>query len=146
MAMIKKDTKKYHHYSPAFYGKDTSLFETSNRAKLGFANLSQYQKNLKPRSIELFAKFAAETKPEQQGLLREDSEVYMEALMDIVNNLNNDRDLMEFVVPTTDAILTEEPLVLREVVQNVISARGKDTFMQSLKSFMYVLDHRPATC
>lgn len=34
----------------------------------------------------------------------------------------------------------------REVVQNVISARGKDTFMQSLKSFMYVLDHRPATC
>jgi len=70
----------------------------------------------------------------------------MEALMDIVNNLNNDRDLMEFVVPTTDAILTEEPLVLREVVQNVISARGKDTFMQSLKSFMYVLDHRPATC
>jgi len=66
--------------------------------------------------------------------------------MDIVNNLNNDRDLMEFVVPTTDAILTEEPQVLREVVQNVMNAKGKDTFMQSLKSFMYVLDHRPATC
>lgn len=66
--------------------------------------------------------------------------------MDIVNNLNSDRDLMEFVVPTVDAILTEESQVLREVVQNVINARGKDTFMQSLKSFIYVIDHRPATC
>jgi V-type H+-transporting ATPase subunit H len=57
--MLKKDTKKYHHYSPSFYEKNTSLFETSSRAKLGFANLAQYQKNLKPRSIDLFSKFSA---------------------------------------------------------------------------------------
>jgi hypothetical protein len=60
--MLKKDTKKYHHYSPSFYGKDTSLLETSNRAKLGFGSLSQYQKSLKPRSMELFCKFSGETK------------------------------------------------------------------------------------
>lgn len=33
--------------------------------------------------------------------------------------------------------------MLREVVQNI--SRGKDTFMQSLKSFMYVVDHRQPT-
>jgi hypothetical protein len=26
--------------------------------------------------------------------------------MDVINNINNDRDLMEFAVPTIDAILT----------------------------------------
>jgi hypothetical protein len=56
--------------------------------------------------------------------------------MDVINNINNDRDLMEFAVPTIDAILTEEPQILREVVQNVVSSQGKDKFMQSLKSFM----------
>jgi hypothetical protein len=60
--LIKRDTKKYHHYSSSFYGKEKSLFDASNRAKLGFANLAQYQKSLKPRSIELFTKFSAETK------------------------------------------------------------------------------------
>jgi hypothetical protein len=72
--------------------------------------------------------------------------MYIEAIMDVINNINNDRDLMEFAVPTIDAILTEEPQILREVVQNVVSSQGKDKFMQSLKSFMYVLDHRAATC
>lgn len=75
--MNRKDTKKYHHYSLAFYGKDNSLFDTSNRAKLGFANLSQYDKILKPKSIELFTKFGSENKSDQANLLNDDSESYL---------------------------------------------------------------------
>ncbi len=40
----------------------------------------------------------------------------MDALFDVVKCLNSDRELMEFVLPTIDAILTEERRVLREVV------------------------------
>lgn len=36
------DTKKYHNYSLAFYQKDASLNEVSNRAKLGFDNFQRY--------------------------------------------------------------------------------------------------------
>ena len=50
-------------------------------------------------------------------MLEDDSEAIIEALFDIVKSLNSDRDLMEFVVPTLDAILTEERVVVREVVE-----------------------------
>jgi hypothetical protein len=48
---VKRDNKKYHDYSLAFYGKDSSLFETSKRARLGFGTVAQYPKILKPQSI-----------------------------------------------------------------------------------------------
>lgn len=37
----------------------------------------------------------------------------MDALFDVVKCLNSDRELMEFVLPTIDAILLEERNVLR---------------------------------
>lgn len=48
---MKRDPKKYHHYSLAFYGKDEALFEVTKRSRQGFSNLDHYEKNLKPRSI-----------------------------------------------------------------------------------------------
>ena len=39
--------------------------------------------------------------------------------------MNGDRDLMEFVVPTLDAIITEERRILREVVDLVARNKGQ---------------------
>lgn len=44
----------------------------------------------------------------------------MDALFDVVKNLNSNRELMEFVLPTIDAIYTYEPNVLRELVSGII--------------------------
>lgn len=65
--------------------------------------------------------------------------------MDIIKNLNGDRDLMEFVLPTFDAIITEERRILREVVDVVARSRGQDAFLKNLKTFIYVPEHRSAT-
>ena len=142
---MKKDAKKYHHYSLAFYNKDEALFEVTKRSRQGFSNLDHYEKNLRPRSIELFKKFSSELKVEQQRLLEDESEVYVEAFMDIIRGMNGDRDLMEFVLPTFDAIITEDRGILRHVVDIIVKGKGKELFLQTLKSFFYVADHRPAT-
>lgn len=71
---------------------------------------------MKSRSIELFIEFTNRNKEGQKELLREDGESYIEALFDVVKGLNSNRELMEFVLPTIDAILSEETRVLREVV------------------------------
>lgn len=44
----------------------------------------------------------------------------MDAIFDVVRNLNSNRELMEFVMPTIDAILTFQPAVLRELVSTII--------------------------
>jgi len=48
----------------------------------------------------------------------------MDAFFDVVKCLNSDRELMEFVLPTIDAILMEERNVLREVVNRVRIEKG----------------------
>lgn len=60
--------------------------------------------------------------------------------MDVVNGMRANRDLMEFALPTIDAILTERNDVLRDMLQ----LRGRDAFLQSLKSFLFEMDHRAA--
>jgi len=44
----------------------------------------------------------------------------MDAIFDVVKNLNSNRELMEFVLPTIDSVLTYEPTVLRETVSRII--------------------------
>ena len=64
--------------------------------------------------------------------------------MDIIMNLNRDRDLMEYVLATLDAILTEERTVLRELVDGL--RKGKyGGFISKLKSFTSLEDHREVT-
>ena len=122
---MKRDPKKYHHYSLAFYGKDEALFEVTRRSRQGFSNIDHYQKNLKPRTIELFKRFSSELKAEQQGLLEEESGTYVDVFIDVIKNMNGDRDLMEFVLPTFDAIITEDKKILREVIDIVTRSKGQ---------------------
>ena len=77
-------------------------------------------------------------------MLEDDSEAIIEALFDIVKSLNSDRDLMEFVVPTLDAILTEERVVVREVVESIRKSKGSN-FLTSLKSIFAVPGHPDVT-
>ena len=64
--------------------------------------------------------------------------------MDIVLNLNRDRDLMEYVLPTLDAVLTEERGVLRELVNGI--KKGKyPNLISKLKAFSPFDDHREVT-
>jgi thymidine kinase len=58
-------------------------------------------------------KFSEKNRDGQHGLLVDESDLYMDALLDVVKNLNSNRELMEFVLPTIDAIYTYEPGVLR---------------------------------
>jgi len=68
-------------------------------------------------------------------LLEDDPEAYVDAFVDIVSNLNRDRDLMEYVLATLDAILTEERSILRELVEGL--KKGKHNgFISKLKSFI----------
>lgn len=105
--------KKYHNYSLSFYQKEDAMNEVSNRARLGFDNFQRHEKILKPRTIELFLKFVDGNRDGQHQLLQDESDIYIDALFDVVKHLNNNRELMEFVLPTIDAILTYEPNVLR---------------------------------
>jgi hypothetical protein len=57
-------------------------------------------------------------------MLRDD-DLYLESLFDIVINVHSDKDLMEFVLPTIDAILVEEPEVRRRVVDEVFKGKNK---------------------
>ena len=108
-----QDSKKYHNYSLSFYQKDQSLIDVSNRASLGFDNFQRHEKILKPRTSELFVKFSQENKEGQKNMLHDEGDAYMDAFFDIVKVLNSNRELMEFVLPTIDAILIEEPKILR---------------------------------
>lgn len=78
----------------AFYQKESSLNEVSNRAKLGFDNFQRHEKILKPRTIELFLKFSDKNKDGQHALLVDESDLYMDAIFDVVKNLNSQRELM----------------------------------------------------
>lgn len=68
----------------------------------------------------------------------------MDALFDVVRNLNSNRELMEFVLPTIDAILTYEPTVLREIVGGIIEMKNTSA-LTSIKSILAVDSHQPAT-
>lgn len=68
----------------------------------------------------------------------------METFVDIVLNLNRDRDLMEYVLATLDAILTEERSFLREAVDGLRNGKYNG-FIAKLKSFLSVDDHREVT-
>lgn len=114
------DDKKFHNYSLSFYQKEKELAEVSNRAKLGFDNFQRLSKIIKANTIELFQKFAGENKTGQKNMLVEESDAIMNALFEIVKVLNSNRELMEFVLPTIDAILIEEPKVLREIVSEIV--------------------------
>ena len=140
---MKGDEKKFHNYSLSFYQKENALQEVSNRAKLGFDNFQRHEKILKPRTIDLFIEFINKNKEGQRELLREDSEAYLDALFDIVKGLNSNRELMEFVLPTIDAILSEESRVLRELVNNMKQSKGTNITAQ-LKSILAVDGHQPA--
>lgn len=50
---------------------------------------------------------------------------------------------MEFVLPTMDAILIEEPKVLRELVDHI--KQTKSTSMLSAPKSILAVDHQPAT-
>lgn len=51
--------------------------------------------------------------------MEEDPEAYLEALVDVVICLNRETDLMEYVLTTLDAILTEERQALRIIVNDM---------------------------
>lgn len=141
---MKGDEKKFHNYSLSFYQKEKALHEVSNRAKLGFDNFQRHDKILKPRTADLFVEFNNRNKEGQKELLREESEGHMEALFDIVKALNSNRELMEFVLPTIDAILSEESRILRELVANIKENKGLNITGQ-LRSILAVDGHEPAT-
>lgn len=68
----------------------------------------------------------------------------MDAIFDVVRNLNSNRELMEFVLPTIDAILTYEPAVLREVVGGIVEAKSTG-ILATPRQILAVDGHQPAT-
>lgn len=77
-------------------------------------------------------------------MLEDDPEAYVDAFVDIVINLNRDRDLMEYVLPALDAILTEERPVLRELIDGI--KKGKyPNLISKLKGFSPLDDQREVT-
>jgi len=104
--VMRTDEKRYYQYSLSFYQKEKDLVALTNRFKLGFSQFDKNEKSLKPKTIEHFIKFNEHSKSSQAALIREDPETYMEALFDLVMNLNRDRDLMWYVLTSIDAILT----------------------------------------
>lgn len=111
---------------------------------MGFSHFDRNEKSLKPKTVENFLRFNERNKPNQKILLQDDPEAYVETFVDIVLNLNRDRDLMEYVLATLDAIMTEERSFLRETVDGL--RKGKYSgFIAKLKSFLSVDDHREVT-
>ena len=68
----------------------------------------------------------------------------MGALFQIVKVLNSNRELMEFILPTIEAILIEEPKVLREIVSEVMETKNTGILTQ-LKSILAVEGHENAS-
>lgn len=77
-------------------------------------------------------------------MLAEDSDAIMNALFEIVRVLNSNRELMEFILPTIDAILIEEPKVLREIVSEIIETKNTGILTQ-LKCILSIENHEPAS-
>lgn len=67
----------------------------------------------------------------------------MDALFDVVRCLNSDRELMEFILPTVDAILMEERRVLREVVDRTKKEKG--ALLAPFKVILSLEGHADAT-
>ncbi len=134
---MRPDDKKYHQYSLSFYQREKDLVAVTNRVKLGFSHFDRNEKSLKQRTVENFLRFNERNKANQKILLQDDPEAYVETFVDIVLNLNRDRDLMEYVLATLDAVLTEERAFLREAVDGL--RKGKyNGFIAKLKSFLSV--------
>jgi hypothetical protein len=116
----------------------------TNRVRLGFSHFDKNEKSLKPRTVEHFIRFNERNKFNQRQLLSDDPEAYVDAFVDIILNLNRDKDLMEYVLPTLDAVLTEERGVLRELVDGI--KKGKyPNLLTKLKGFSPLDDSREVT-
>lgn len=89
-------------------------------------------------------KFTDKNREGQHGLLVDESDLYIDALFDVVKNLNSNRELMEFVLPTIDAILTYEPAVLRELISSIVEAKSI-AILSSPKFILAIDGHQPAT-
>jgi hypothetical protein len=128
------------------YQKDGSLSEVSNRARLGFDNFQRNEKVLAPRTIQLFMEFADKNREGQQQMLYlpEGEDDTMNMLFNVVKALNSNRELMEFVLPTIDAILTYEPAILNKQANKIIAAKDTSLFSPA-KSILAVAGHQPAT-
>lgn len=140
----KPDSKKYHNYSLSFYQKDQSLIEVSSRAEFGFSSFQRHEKILKPRTIDIFSKFSGANKSNQRSQLEDEGDAVMEALFDVVKVLNSDRELMEFVLPTIDAILIENPRILRELANGIKESKNT-SLLSAPKSILAVESHQPAS-
>lgn len=121
MQIQRPEDKKFMNYSLCFYQREKELSEISYRAKLGFNqfNTSSKESALKAKTVEHFVRFSEQNKAGQKELLEEDPEAYLEALVDVVICLNRETDLMEYVLTTLDAILTEERQALRIIVNDM---------------------------
>ena len=134
MSALRPDLKKYHQYSLSFYQKEKELQEVNTRAKMGSSQFDKNDKTLKRSSVEVFLQFSDNAKNNQRAMLRDDPEGVMDALIDIVMNVNRDRDFMEYILPTIDAILTEERVALRAVVDSMRGGKYPSLVMK-LKGF-----------
>ena len=94
---MKTESKKYHQYSLSFYQREKELQEVNTRVKMGSSQLDKNDKALKRSSIDTFLAFNEHHKNGQRALLLEDTEAVMDVLVDIVMNVNKDRDFMEYI-------------------------------------------------
>lgn len=124
--------KQYLHYSTVFHCYQEALLEVSSRVALGFHNLKHREKELRPGTVELFIEFSELSKDKQRELLV--NYRYLEALFDVATRLSSDRDLMEYVLPTIDAILCEERFVLKDIKEQIIKGGNR-----TIEEFMRLL-------
>lgn len=101
----RRPKKQFLHYSSVFQCYPETLTEVSARVALGFHNLQHHQRLLRENTVGLFNRLSEAAKDEQLSLLSDYQ--YIEALFDMATSLSADRDLMEYVLPTVDAILCE---------------------------------------
>ena len=141
---MKTESKKYHQYSLSFYQREKELQEVNTRVKMGSSQLDKNDKALKRASIETFLAFNEHHKNGQRALLLEDTEAVMDALVDIVMNVNRDRDFMEYILPLLDAVLTEERRALRTVIESIRGGRYQG-LITKLKGFWALEDHKDVT-
>lgn len=76
-------------------------------------------------------------------MLEEDSDI-ISSFFEIVKVLNSNRELMQYILPTIDAILTEEPVVLRELITEIKETKNTGILTQ-LKAILAVEGHFPST-
>ncbi|KRX04842.1 Armadillo-type fold [Pseudocohnilembus persalinus] len=125
------DFKKYHNYSTVFVGREQEANSISYH-NLGVEN----HKDLKSNTSKQFRQFVDLLNvSEQREHLSKNAPQIFDAIQDIIDKVSYEQDLIKFVLPLLDGILTDDRKNIQFIIRNITN-NGDKTLITALQRIL----------